>query len=183
MADFVSNSFVVLNGVIRMKEFEIISDRKADKDKSVNIKVLIFTEGTLIGPRNVLQHFNHASYVPIGNSNDKTNDWYKQGADIFYLTSRKKEKQIVPIADILKKYNFAPGVLICREENEKYKDIVENIKPDILIEDDCRSIGGKWQMCITYVNPEIKRKIKSIVVKEFKGVDHLPSMVVDLMRD
>ena len=29
-------------------------------------------------------------------------------------------------------------------------------------------------MCITYVKPQIKNTIKSIVVKEFEGIDHLP---------
>jgi hypothetical protein len=43
------------------------------------------------------------------------------------------------------------------------------------IEDDCRSIGGKWQMTITYVQKEIKSKIKSIVVKEFEGIEQLPN--------
>jgi len=53
--------------------------------------------------------------------------------------------------------------------------------PDILIEEDCRSIGGQWQMCITHVEPELKSKIKSIVVKEFKGIDHLPDDLPDLL--
>jgi len=29
-------------------------------------------------------------------------------------------------------------------------------------------------MTITFVNPKIKQKIKSIVVKEFAGIDNLP---------
>ncbi|HOE09480.1 MAG TPA: hypothetical protein PLV89_11495, partial [Treponemataceae bacterium] len=114
---------------------------------------------------------------------EKTFDWYKQGADIIYLTSRKRKIQVVTIADILGRNNFAPGILISREGNEMYKDIVESVKPDILIEDDCRSIGGKWQMCITYVKPDIKRRIKSIVVKEFQGIDHLPKMAIDLQSE
>ena len=47
----------------------------------------------------------------------------------------------------------------------RYNDIVEIVMPDILIEDDCKSIGGQSQMCITYVAPSLKSKIKSIVVK------------------
>ena len=38
-------------------------------------------------------------------------------------------------------------------------------------------------MCITYVEPELKRKIKSIVVREFKGIDHLPDMAIDLQNE
>ena len=166
-----------------MNFIEIAADKNDRKDNNFKIKILIFTEGTIIGPRNLFQHFNHASYVPIGTSSEKTFDWYKQGADIIYLTSRKRKIQVVTIADILGRNNFAPGILISREGNEMYKDIVESVKPDILIEDDCRSIGGKWQMCITYVKPEIKRKIKSIVVKEFQGIDHLPKMAIDLQSE
>ena len=166
-----------------MNFIEIAADKNVRKDNNFKIKILIFTEGTIIGPRNLFQHFNHATYVPIGTSSEKTFDWYKQGADIIYLTSRKRKIQVVTIADILERNNFAPGILISREGNEMYKDIVESVKPDILIEDDCRSIGGKWQMCITYVKPDIKRRIKSIVVKEFQGIDHLPKMAIDLQSE
>ena len=166
-----------------MNFIEIAKDKNVCKDNNLKIKILIFTEGTIIGPRNLFQHFNHAAYVPIGTSSEKTCDWYRQGADIIYLTSRKRKIQVVAIADILQRNNFAPGILISREGNETYKDIVEGVKPDILIEDDCRSIGCIWQMCITYVKPEIKRKIKSIVVREFKGIDHLPKMAIDLQSE
>lgn len=52
-------------------------------------------------------------------------------------------------------------------------NIIEALCPDILIKDDCKSIGGDWQMCITKVNLELKEKIKSIIVPEFKGIDNL----------
>lgn len=166
-----------------MNFIEIAKNKNICRDDNLKIKILIFTEGTIIGPRNLLQHFNHAAYAAIGTSSEKTCGWYRQGADVIYLTSRKKKKHVLAIADILQRNNFAPGILISREDNEKYKDIVERVKPDILIEDNCRSIGGKWQMCITYVEPELKRKIKSIVVREFKGIDHLPDMAIDLQNE
>ena len=53
---------------------------------------------------------------------------------------------------------------------------MEAVKPDVLIEDDCKSIGGPRQMCITHVSPEVKRGITSIVVREFRGIDHLAEM-------
>ena len=51
-----------------------------------------------------------------------------------------------------------------------------------LIEDDCESIGGEKEMTITFVKPEIKQKIKSIVVKEFSRIDDLPNEVSNLMK-
>jgi len=52
--------------------------------------------------------------------------------------------------------------------------------PDILIENDCESIGGQKEMTITFVKPRVKQKIKSIVVKEFQGIDHLPDSINSL---
>lgn len=59
----------------------------------------------------------------------------------------------------LKKYSIrAENVLgfykICRRKGEQYSEIVERIRPDNLIEDDCRSIGGQKEWCITNVKEE-----------------------------
>jgi hypothetical protein len=67
--------------------------------------------------------------------------------------------------------------LYYRSKGERYKDIVENLQPNVIFEDDCKSIGGAWQMCITRVDPQIKKKIVSIVVKEFAGIDDLPQNI------
>ena len=54
--------------------------------------------------------------------------------------------------------------------------------PDFLIEDDCESIGGEKEMTITFIKPEIKEKIKSVVVKEFGGIDYLPDNLDELLK-
>ena len=77
------------------------------------------------------------------------------------------------MAALLKKHNFRGLYLAAREPGESYADIIEALRPDVLIEDDCKSIGGAWQMCITKVKPEIRKNIKSIVVPEFDGIDNL----------
>ncbi len=146
-----------------------------------NIKIMIFTEGTILKPQSFLTLYNHKSYKPIGNCVGLIKKWYQQGAEIVYCTSRRK-KQAIDIAEILKKYNFAGTKLYYREKGQTYKDLVEEVVPNVLIEDDCRSIGGKWQMCITKVDPKVKAKIVSIVVKEFGGIDHLPKTLSDLCR-
>ena len=56
-------------------------------------------------------------------------------------------------------------------KGEQYSEIVEQLKPDILIEDDCKSIGGQKEWCITNVKDELKVKIKSVIVPEFEGID------------
>lgn len=139
-----------------------------------NVTILLFAEGTIIKPKSWFTLYNHNAYIPIGNAVKIIRAWQQQGADIIYCTSRKN-KQADDMAGLLKKYGFEGSFLIAREPKESYKDIVEMVRPDILIEDDCKSIGGAWQMCITNVNQELKDKIKSIVVPEFKGIDHLPA--------
>lgn len=56
----------------------------------------------------------------------------------------------------------------------------ERIIPNILIEDNCESIGGRDEMTITHIKTEIKKKIKSISVKEFGGIDHIPDNIAAL---
>jgi len=123
---------------------------------------------------------DYASYVPIGNAAKKLNAWKKQGAEILYLTSRRIPNEIKQIKAVLKRHDFPEGKLLFRQKSEEYKDVAERIVPDILVEDDCESIGGIDEMTITYVRPEIKKRIKSVVVKEFGGIDNLPDLITDL---
>jgi hypothetical protein len=140
---------------------------------------MIFTEGTILKPKSIFSLYRHKTYRPIGDCVRLINGWREQGADIVYITSRRG-KAAENIAGILRRYGFAGTKLCFREKGEKYKNIVEAVIPDVLIEDDCRSIGGAWQMCITHVEPSIRASIKSIVVREFKGIDHLPEKFRDL---
>ncbi|MGD9201934.1 MAG: hypothetical protein PVI26_10250 [Chitinispirillia bacterium] len=120
---------------------------------------------------------DYSSYVPIKNAPVKINVWYDLGVKIIYLTSRKKPQEIEQIKQVLTKYGFPMVQLEYRKSNEEYKDVAERIMPDVLIEDDCESIGGKKKMTITHVSPDKKNKIKSITLKEFGGIDHLPDNI------
>jgi hypothetical protein len=157
------------------------------------MKMLIFTEGTILMHENGLGRsrdervrqvveddpstHDFRSYVPIGRAAEKISSWQNQGCEIQYLTSRINPDEINDVKEVLKKYNFPEGALLFRVENEDYKDVVERNAPDILIEDDCESIGGAPEMTVTHVRPEIRSKIKSITVEEFGGIDHLPKDV------
>ncbi len=152
-----------------------------NKEYHTGLTIMIFTEGTILKPKSWFSLYNHNSYIPIGDSVNIVKAWQEQGANIIYCTSRTN-KHAHDIAAILKSFGFTGAFLAMREHKEKYKDIVEALKPDILIEDDCKSIGGAWQMCITKVKPEIKKNIISIVVREFQGIDHLPVNTEQLKR-
>lgn len=162
------------------------------------MKILIFLHGTSIMHRSALGKsredrvrqvrendpsvVRYEEYIPVGNVIDKINGWLSQGAEITYLSSHRAGADVEKDRYVLKKFNFPSGVVSYRKEGESYSDIAEEIVPDILIEDDCQSIGGKKEMTYTYIDPEIKRKIKSIPVKEFGGIDHLPDDLEDLMN-
>lgn len=123
---------------------------------------------------------DYESYIPIGNAAEKLSNWKSQGAEIIYLSSHESEIDVKKDKSVLRKNNFPEGEVLFRENGQSYKDIVEKLVPDILIEDDCESMGSEREMAITYVKPETKRVIKSVFVKEFKGIDHLPDDINSL---
>lgn len=131
------------------------------------------------------------SYIPIGSAVDKLKKWAEQGAEIFYLSALTEDKKargdeiigkegLRVDQEILDRYRFPKGEVYHRKKRESYAQIAEKIAPDILIEDDCESIGGEKEMTITFINPEIKRRIQSIAIREFGGIDHLPDDLNEL---
>lgn len=139
-------------------------------------KIMIFLEGTVFYTKPILFLFSKKGYRPIGKAVDIINSLYKQGNEI-YLCTYVKKNRIKFIESILKYNNIEYTKLIYRDKKENYCDLVEKIRPDVLIEDDCKSIGGEKEMCITNVKEEIKKNIKSIVVEEFKGIDKFENKI------
>lgn len=141
------------------------------------MKLLIFTEGTALMHPSADKKDDFSSYVPVKNAVKKLNGWIEDGAEISYLTSRIKFNEIRDIQEVLKKFNFPGTIVHSRRQNETYVEVVEKIKPNIFIEDDCKSIGAE-EMITPKLNPELN--IHGIVVPEFGGLDHLPDDLADL---
>lgn len=142
---------------------------------------MVFLRGTATKPAKwdlAGQSFSH--YVPTGKAVEKLSGWVKQGAQICYLTSHQEAKMIPVDQAVLDKYGFPKGEIFYRQNGEAYQDVAERVVPDILIEDDCASIGGEVEMTYPYIREDLKSKIKSIVVKEFQGIDHLPDSLGEL---
>jgi len=76
------------------------------------MKILIFTEGTIIISSSKEKPRDYASYFPVKDAVNKIINWKNQGHEISYITSRKKREEIEIIKNILKKYNFPEGVFI-----------------------------------------------------------------------
>ncbi len=165
------------------------------------MKILVFTEGTLFIGGNVVhlsreeriratrekiarmaagEKIDFSAMVPAGNAVEKLQSWKRQGAEIMYLTSRRRADEIVIIRSLLGTFGFPEGELFFRRGNEAYKDVAERVPPDVLIEDDCESIGGEIEMTYPHIQPNIQAQIKSIVVPEAGGIDHLPDEIATL---
>lgn len=146
------------------------------------MKILVFTEGTILMNKASDSVDDYLNYVPVGHAVQKLTGWKRQGATICYLSSRRIKSEIEAIKSVLKKYDFPDGnnLYFCQQD-EGYKDVAERIEPDILIEDDCESIGGEIEMTYPHIKPELKNKIKSVVIKEFSGIDSLPDHVSELL--
>lgn len=158
------------------------------------MRILLFTEGTLfIGADDVhlsreerIQAvketlarlaagipIDYSAEVPAGNAVEMLLTWRRQGAEILYLTSRTRPDEIEDIRSVLRKFGFPEGELFFCQGGEAYKDVVERVLPDVIVKDDCESIGGEVAMTYPHMRPEIKARIKSIVVPEAGGIDHL----------
>jgi hypothetical protein len=123
-----------------------------------------------------------ADSIPIGNAVRKIGAWQNQGAVILYLTSRRTPEEVQIIRNVLKEHGFPKGKLLYRRFGEEYKDVAERVLPDIIVEDDCESIGGEEEMTYPHINPSVKARIKSIVVKESRGIDQLPDDLSSLSK-
>lgn len=142
---------------------------------------MIFLHGTATKPAKLdLLGQNFRKYEPTGNAVAKIQAWVDQGAQICYLTSHQNSKMIPVDQAVLDKFGFPKGEIYWRQNGEAYKDVAERMTPDILIEDDCESIGGEAEMTYPHIREDLKPKIKSIVVKEFQGIDHLPDSLEEL---
>ena len=135
------------------------------------MKILVFTEGTATmhpSPEKVL---DVPSFIPTKGAVEKLRSWKERGAEICYLTSQRWDQDPQAVESSLRRFHFPSGNLHYRQEGEEYVDVVRRANADILIEDDCRSIGRQ-----EVITPKLKPEwnIHGIVVPEFGGLAHLP---------
>lgn len=112
--------------------------------------------------------------IPIRQSAAKVTLWRNHGAEICYVTASRKAENVRRSEEALRRWSFPDGILLSRKNGESYADIAMSTKPDIIVEDDCESIGGAKEMIHTNLPESVKQSIASVVVREFEGVDSLP---------
>lgn len=105
--------------------------------------LMVFLEGTAFNTKPLALCSARHAYTPIGGAVQKINRWHGQ---------------------------YTVVLCTCRR-GEQYADVVLRVHPDILVEDDCSSIGGAAEMCVTKLPQNERERIRSIVVPEFGGID------------
>jgi hypothetical protein len=123
----------------------------------------------------------YAAYVPVGDAVAKLRHWQAAGAVVDYLSSHRNPDHVALDALVLRTHDFPAGCMLARLPGETYGEVAGREAPDVLIEDDCESIGAD-QVTYPQIAPSVRARIKSIIVPEFSGIDHLPDDPQALLR-
>ena len=115
----------------------------------------------------------YAAYVPVGDAVAKLRHWQAAGAVVDYLSSHRNPDDVALDAEVLRAFRFPAGRVLARLPGETYGEVAGREAPDVLIEDDCESIGAD-QVTYPQIPSAVRARIKSIIVPEFGGIDHLP---------
>jgi hypothetical protein len=80
------------------------------------------------------------------------------GAQIDYLSSHRNRMTWALDAFVLRMHGFPAGRVLARQPAESYGEVAGREAPDVLIEDDCESIGANE---ITYpqIPPDVRARI------------------------
>lgn len=143
-----------------------------DKIKNNNKKIMIFVEGTILKPKhnNFISRICMNKYIPINNAIEIIKKWQEEGFEIIYLTSQTGKKAM-GMAQRLDELGFVGSMVGYRQVRQNYATLIKEELPDILIEDNCKSIGGEFNMCYNELEEVLQSKIKHIIVEEFSGID------------
>lgn len=121
------------------------------------------------------------SYVPTESAVSKASAWQRRGADICHLSSHKTAADVDLDRGVLAAHDFPGGPVFFREHGESYADVVRRAGADVVVEDDCESIGGAAQMVGPRLGPG-SDAVVCVVVPEFGGLAHLPDDPAELVN-
>jgi hypothetical protein len=175
------------------------AEMPSKRERRPRVRILVFLHGTTIMHPTARGHSRdervaqvkrrdpsikeYAAYIPVGEASAKLRRWEQQGAEILYLSSHRKPEDVAKDASVLERFGFPAGEVLFRQPDESYADVARRALPDVLVEDDCESIGGEVEMTYPHLRPEEQARITGIVVREFEGIDHLPDTPVGLVRN
>ena len=120
------------------------------------------------------------SYLPAEQVAERLRDWREQGAWIDYLSSHRDPSDVSADSAVISRHRLPDGRVLYRGPGESYGDVLARELPDLLIEDDCESIG-RSEMAHPQLPAELRARIKSVVVPEFAGFAGLPASLEELL--
>ncbi len=123
-----------------------------------------------------------ASYVPTEGAVAKIAAWQRRGAEICYLSSHQTATAAAIDGSVLAAYGFPAGTLYYRAHGDGYADVARRWQADVVVEDDCESIGGRAQTTASWLARSPGRRVPCVVVPEFGGLAHLPDEPAVLFR-
>ena len=122
-----------------------------------------------------------ASYIPTPGAAEKLAAWERRGATLAYLSSHRRPDDIRADESVIRRHGFPSGPVHGRREGEDYGALVERLGLDVLVEDDCESIGGAAQTCAAQLSPAGRQSVRCIVLPEFSGLASLPDDPAELL--
>jgi hypothetical protein len=122
-----------------------------------------------------------ASYVPTPGTAAKLAAWQRHGAILVYLSSRHRQDDIRADESVIRRHEFPACPVHGRQQGEDYGPLVERLRLDVLVEDDCESIGGAAQTCAAQLSSAARRSVRCIVLPEFAGLADLPDDPAELL--
>ncbi len=122
-----------------------------------------------------------ASYVPTPGTAEKLAAWERHGAILIYLSSHRRQDDIRADESVIRRHGFPAVPVHGRQEGEDYGPLVDRLGLDVLVEDDCESIGGAAQTCAAQMSPAGRQSVRCVVLPEFSGLADLPSNPAELL--
>jgi hypothetical protein len=122
------------------------------------------------------------SYVPTPGAVEKISQWCHRGATVEYFSSHRREGDIAADRKVLGRHGFPGGPVHSRAAGESYGVAVERLHPDLVVEDDCESIGGDRETIAAQLIPTARLSIACVVLPEFSGLDQLPDDPSELLH-
>jgi hypothetical protein len=122
-----------------------------------------------------------ACYIPTPGTAVKLAAWERHGATLVYLSSHRRPDDIHADERVIRRYGFPAGPVHGRQNGEDYRPLVERLGLDVLVEDDCESIGGPEQTCAAQLSPAGRQSVRCLVLPEFSGLAGLPDNPAELL--
>ena len=114
------------------------------------------------------------AYIATPHAAGKLAAWRERGAVIVYLSSHRRAADLSADEAVIRRAGFPDGPVHARRDGEDYGALAGRLELDVLVEDDCESIGGAGQTCAARLSPDARRRIRCVLVPEFAGLGDLP---------